>query len=65
MQIPVKKLIKVYFSRKPYIDNHLHIKLNDSPVQLRESQKHLGVTSILISINISRKKFKFVTGWDY
>ena len=34
---------EVYFSRKPNTDEYIPTKLNDSPVQLCESQKHLGV----------------------
>ena len=44
MGIPVEQANEaneVYFSRKPYIDGYILIKLNDSPVQLWESQKHV------------------------
>ena len=40
---PNKQANEVYFSRKPNTDYYIPIKLNDSPVQLCESQKHLGV----------------------
>ena len=38
-----KKANEVYFSRKSNTDYYIPIKLNDSPGQLCESQKHLGV----------------------
>ena len=38
-----KKANEVYFSRKSNTDYYIPIKLNDSPGQLRESQKHLVV----------------------
>ena len=41
IQIPINKL-KKFFSRKPDTGDYIPIKLNDSPVQLSESQKHLG-----------------------
>ena len=34
---------EIYFSRKPNTDDCIPIKLNDIPVQLCESQKHLNV----------------------
>ena len=34
---------EVNFSRKPNTDYYIPTKLNDSPVQLCESQKHLGI----------------------
>ena len=40
---PNKQANEVYFSRKPNTDYYIPIKLNESPVQLCESQKHLGV----------------------
>ena len=40
---PNKQANEVYFSRKSNTDDYFPIKLNDSPVQLCESQKHLGV----------------------
>ena len=39
---PNKQANEVYFSRKPNTDDYLPIKLNYSPVQLCESQKHFG-----------------------
>ena len=35
---------EVYFSRKSNTDDYIPINLNDSPVQLCGSQKHLGFT---------------------
>ena len=40
---PNKKADEFYFSRKPIADDYIPDKLNDSPVELCESQKHLGV----------------------
>ena len=40
---PSKQANEVYFSRKSNTDDYFPVKLNDSPVQLFESQKHLGV----------------------
>ena len=40
---PSKQTNEIYFSRKPNTDDYIPIKLNDSPVQLCESQKHLVV----------------------
>ena len=37
---PNKQTNKIHFSRKSNTDNYLPIKLNDSPVQLCESQQH-------------------------
>ena len=39
---PNKQANEVYFSWKPNTDDYLPIKLNYSPVQLCESQKHFG-----------------------
>ena len=39
----IKQANEVYFSRKPNADDYIPIELNDSLVQLRESQKHLGL----------------------
>ena len=38
-----KQANEVYFSNKPNVDDYIPIKLNGSPVQLCESQKHFGV----------------------
>ena len=40
---PNKQANEVHFSRKSNIGDYIPIKLNDNPVQLCESQKHLGV----------------------
>ena len=40
---PNKQAHEVYFSRKPNADDYLLVTLNDSPVQLCELQKYLGV----------------------
>ena len=40
---PNKQANELYFFRKPNTGDYLPIKLNDSPVQLFQSQKHLGV----------------------
>ena len=40
---PSKEANEVYFSGKSNTDDYIPIKLNDSAVQLCESQKHLGV----------------------
>ena len=41
---PNKQANEVYFCRKSNTDYYIPIKLNNSPVQLCQSQKHLGVT---------------------
>ena len=41
---PNKQVNEVYFSRKSNTDDYIPIKLNNSPVKLCESQKHLDVT---------------------
>ena len=41
---PNKQANEVYFSRKSNTDDYIRTKLKNSPVQLCESQKHLGVT---------------------
>ena len=40
---PNKQANEVYFSRKPNTYDYIPIKLSDIPVQLSESQKHLGI----------------------
>ena len=52
-----------YFFRKSNTDDYIPIKLNDSPVQMYESQKHFGIIldKHLNFYNISRGKVIFVT----
>ena len=40
---PNKQANEVHFSRKPNADYYIPIKVYDSPVQLCESQKYLGI----------------------
>ena len=43
VQIPINKLMKFIFQRKPKTDNYIPINLNGKSVQLCEWQKHLVV----------------------
>ena len=55
---PNKQANEVYFSRKSNTDDYIPIKLNDYPVQLCESQKHLGIIldkHLNFNENIERK----------
>ena len=57
---PIKQANKVYFSRKSNVGVYLTVDLSNSPVELCESYKHLGIVldkHISFHKHIARLKF--------